>query len=334
MSAAWRSSGRLSEERVTKRPHSPPLERAACFFGHQRPPERLFERPDWWLGCPGDFAWMRCPQCGLHFLSPRPPLADIAAYYPEHYAAYRGAIDRERWRLMRWKRRRNLYPAVRAIAGFFTQPGSLLDVGCATGNYLAEMRRRGWRVQGVEIQPEAAAYARQALGLDVFTGDLLDAPFNRASFDAITLWDVLEHTHDPLAILRAAGHLLKPGGVLAFSVPDLQSADAALFDKYWIGFDAPRHLFLFEEQTMSLLLREARLEYLGRSHFLGTYHTWLAALQTWLNAQLPEGALRRGLARLAGLPWWAPLSAPYFALLNRRGKGSVVTIFARAAHEA
>lgn len=316
-------------------PHLPaPLEDVSCLFGHQAPPVHLFERPDWWLGCEGPFAWQRCPACGLHFLSPRPPLAQIAAYYPDHYAAYRGAIDLEPSALMRWKRRRNLLPSVRAISNFFAMPGTLLDVGCATGNYLAEMRRRGWQVHGVEIQSEAAAYAREALNLDVFNGDLLDAPFAPATFDAITLWDVLEHTHDPLAILRAARQLLKPGGILAFSIPDLSSVDAEVFGKYWIGFDAPRHLFLFENETVSLLLQQARLRYLGRDHFLGTYHTWVASLHTWLNARLIDDATKQRLTQLAYLPVWAPLTSPYFGWLNRQGKGSVVTIFAAAPHQS
>lgn len=310
-----------------------PLEMVTCLFGHRFAPQLLFERPDWWLGTEGPFAWHRCPQCGLHFLSPRPRLEDIADYYPPHYAAYRGAIDRERWAFMRWKRRKNREPAVRAVTDFFTQPGRLLDVGCATGNYLAEMRRRGWTTSGVEIQPEAAAYAREELGLDVFTGDLLQAPFAPASFDAVTLWDVLEHTHDPAAILRVARRLLRPGGIVAFSIPHLASWDAAQFGKYWIGFDAPRHLYLFEDETISLLLREVGLTCLGRSYFMGTYHTWVASLQTWLNARWPASNVRRWLARLATLPVWAPLTSPYFSLLNRRGKGSVVTIFAMAPHE-
>ncbi len=308
------------------------LETTTCFFGHRSPSQVLFARPDWWLGTDGAFAWRRCTQCGLHFLSPRPPLEHIASYYPSHYAAYRGAIDRERWAVMRWKRRRNLQPSVAAVSDFFTQPGRLLDVGCATGNYLAEMRRRGWSVSGVEIQAEAAAYARDKLDLDVFTGDLLQAPFTPASFDAITLWDVLEHTHNPLAILRTVRRLLRPGGIVAFSIPDLRSRDAAQFGKYWIGFDAPRHLYLFEDQTIALLLEQAELSYLGRAHFLGTYHTWVASLQTWLNARLPANTARSLFTRLATLPVWAPLCSPYFGWLNRRGKGSVVTIFAMAPH--
>lgn len=309
------------------------LENTACLFGHSASPVPLFKRPDWWLGCPGDFVYHRCPECGLHYLSPRPALESIAEYYPGHYAAYRGAIDQERSALLRWKRRRNLLPAVNAIARFFAQPGALLDVGCATGNYLAEMRRRGWEVSGVEIQPEAAAYARDALNLNVYTGDLLDAPFEAARFDAVTLWDVLEHTHDPLAILQATRRLLRPGGIVAFSIPDLQSVDAALFGHHWIGYDAPRHLFLFEDQTITLLLQHAKLQYLGRDHFLGTYHTWIASLHTWLNARLPEGTARQRLTQLAYLPIWAPLTSPLFSWLNRQGRGSVVTIFAMAPHD-
>ena len=306
------------------------MEEVSCLFGHEGPAELLFERPDWWLGTAGRFAWYRCPTCGLRFLNPRPTLAEIDGYYPAEYAAYRPAIAEERWRLMRWKRRRNLQPLVKGIMDRSPSPGALLDVGCATGNFLAEMRRQGWRVQGVELKPEAAAYARQRLQLDVFTGDLLASPFPPDSFDVVTLWDVLEHTHDPVAILQKVYELLRPEGLLAFSIPDPDSAGAQTFGPYWIGYDAPRHLYLFSGDSLRLLLKKSQFNFLDQDYFLGTYHTWVASFQTWLNAHNYPSPVRASLERLSHLPIWAPVTAPYFQYLNRAGKGSIVTVYARA----
>lgn len=306
----------------------PTFETAACLFGHSTPPQKLFDRPDWWLGLPGDFAWHRCPDCDLLFLSPRPTPATIAYYYPTHYAAYRPAIDDERWAILRWKRRRNLKSQIEGVDRR-AATGRLLDVGCATGNYPAEMRRLGWQAQGVELQPEAAAYARQRFGLDVFTGDLLAAHLPAGHFDAVTLWDVLEHTHNPLAILQEVQRLLKPGGLVAFSIPDPNSREAHSFGPAWIGYDAPRHLYLFGDNSLTHLLRQSGLEIMDSEHKLATYHTWVASWRTKLN-RYPDGdKFRSLLVKLAYLPFWSALTAPYFNWLNRRGRGTVITIYGR-----
>lgn len=305
------------------------FERACCPFHPQVPADKQFDRPDWWLGLPGEFAWMRCRECGLYFLDPRPTIESIQHYYPAAYAAYRPAIDDERLFFMRWKRRRNLKGAIEAVTTRCA-PGALLDVGCATGNYLVEMRKRGWHVAGVEIQTDAAAYARERFGLDVFSGDLLQSNLPAQQFDVITMWDVLEHTHRPVAILQEAKRLLKPGGLLIFSIPDLDSKEAASFGPAWIGFDAPRHLHLFHNQSLRLLLAAAGFEYVAGEHFLATYHTWLASWQTQLNRRQRRGRLYRLLRRAARLPIWSILSAPYFNWLNSRGQGTVLTVFARA----
>lgn len=305
------------------------FETVGCLFAHTAPAEQLFERQDWWFGLPGDFAWQRCPTCGLLFLSPRPTQLQIVDYYPSDYAAYRPAIDDERWAVMRWKRRRNLR-GVMAIVNRHLAPGSLLDVGCATGNYLAEMRRSGWQVWGVELQAEAAAYARQRFGLDVFQGDLLDGRFPENHFDMVTLWDVLEHTFNPLAIMCEVGRILRPGGLVAFSIPDPTSLWAQRFGPAWIGYDTPRHLYLFHGHSLHLLLEQAGFHLIEESHFLETYHTWVAGFYTWLKWKKVGSRLQRLIRAIDSLPVWATLTAPYFHRLNAHGRGSVLTVVAQA----
>lgn len=305
------------------------LETTGCLFGHSGPAEKLFDRSDWWLELPGQFGWYRCPDCGLIFLNPRPTPEAMSQYYPHTYAAYRPAIEDERWAFMRWKRRRNLQEKIESIEQL-AHRGRLLDVGCATGTYLAEIRKLGWDVQGVEPHEEAAEYARRRLGLNVFTGDLFAGRLPDSDFDTVTLWDVLEHTHDPLAVLREVHRLLKPSGLVAFSVPNPNSKEAKGFGPDWIGFDTPRHLFLFGGASLQCLLEESNFELLEHRHFLANYHTWVASWHTQLNHRMKPGMLRRTLTKIAYLPIWAPLTAPYFSWLNRSGRGSVITVYARA----
>jgi SAM-dependent methyltransferase len=310
---------------------NPQLEAVTCLFGHNTPPEKLFDRQDWWLDLPGSFTWQRCPDCDLLFLSPRPTREAIACYYPSQYAAYRPAIADERWAIMRWKRRRNLMGQIDTIARRL-RPGRLLDVGCATGNYLAEMAQLGWHGCGVELNEAAANYARNRFGLEVFCGDLLESSWPANHFDVVTLWDVLEHTHNPLATLQEVNRLLVPGGTLAFSLPEVNSKDAELFGSAWIGYDTPRHLYLFPGQSLALLLEQSGFRLLSREYFMGTYHTWVASWRTAVHRRYPPNSWQRKLASFAYLPHWPTLTAPYFNWLNRRGRGSVVTIISQKSH--
>jgi len=309
---------------------TPEFESVCCPFGHETPAEKLFDRPDWWFQLPGDFAWFRCPTCEVLFLNPRPTPESIEAYYPSAYAAYRPAIDDERWALMRWKRRRNLRHHITAVTSR-EENGRLLDIGCATGNYLSEMRKLGWDVTGIELQTEAANYAKNRYKINVFNGDLLafQSPTNK--FDVITMWDVLEHTHYPLKILAKANDLLKPGGLLIFSIPDPNGKEATSFGPAWIGYDSPRHLYLFHNENLRLLLQKSGFEFEEQVHALGTYHTWVASWQTKINANSKLARpIRRLLSQVAHLSFWSMLTSSYFSWLNSQEKGTVLTVFARA----
>jgi len=307
----------------------PEFESVSCPFAHKTPAKKLFDRPDWWFQLPGDFAWYRCPECEVLFLNPRPTPTSIEAYYPSAYAAYRPAIDDERWALMRWKRRRNMRHQITAVTSQ-KKNGRLLDIGCATGNYLAEMQKLGWDVAGIELQTEAANYAQTRYSIDVFNGDLLAYPPTKNKFDVITLWDVLEHTHHPLQILTKAQALLKQEGLLIFSIPNPNGKEATSFGPAWIGYDSPRHLYLFHDKSLHLLLQKTGFTFEKQEHTLGTYHTWVASWQTKDNANDKlSKPVRRLRSKIAQLPFWSILTAPYFSKLNKREEGTVLTIFAR-----
>jgi len=91
---------------------------------------------------------------------------------------------------------------------------SLLDVGSSYGAFLELARELGWAVTGVELAHKPAAYAAQERALDVFTGTLAEAAYPDDTFDAVTLWDVIEHLDDPLSTLREIRRILRPGGML------------------------------------------------------------------------------------------------------------------------
>jgi 2-polyprenyl-3-methyl-5-hydroxy-6-metoxy-1,4-benzoquinol methylase len=132
----------------------------------------------------------------------------------------------------------------------------LLDVGCAAGFLLDELRRRGWDVHGVELSADLCRYARSEFGLDVFCGELRDAPWPPASFDVVTVIGTIEHVPDPRHVVAAACRLLVPGGLLVILTENLNNPIAGLWPAAWNGFMPPEHLYHFTPDTLGRLFAE------------------------------------------------------------------------------
>jgi SAM-dependent methyltransferase len=197
-------------------------------------------------GLPGRFAVVRCRGCGLAFVNPRPTREGIARYYPPDYAPHRAGPPRRLEALY--------YRLFRAPP---VAPGSrVLDVGCGGGRYLLFLRARGYRVAGVEPNAALARELRERWGLEVSAGGLREAALPAASFDAVTFWWVLEHTHQPLDELREAHRLLRPGGCLVVALQNFASLARRLFGAHWHHIDLPSHLYQFEPRTLARALAE------------------------------------------------------------------------------
>lgn len=290
--------------------------------------EVLFEGYDRLHGQPGRFPVRRCRSCGLIYLSPRPDRVEIERYYPDDYAPYSRAIDDEPSLWHRWNRRYSLAKRLRVVLSRVRQTGRVLDVGCATGNFLYALRRRGWEVYGVELNAQAATYARERLGLPVFTGDLVDAHFPDAWFNLVILWDVLEHLHDPKGALREAARVTRPGGTLVLSLPNPDSIEARVFGPYWAGWDVPRHLYIFTRDVLDRLLTETGWHASEVLNLTGRHWLLTLSIRFWLEKQDLPGVLCQALLRIAGSPPVHFLMLPYFAVVERLGLGSVMTVFA------
>lgn len=284
-------------------------------------------------GIPGTFTAVECRGCGLWFLNPRPKADQLSAMYPDEYAPHADAVDdgTPRWlRLLgkvrdvaisrrryeahelgydgpdgrprspltfyaRWKAGVDLVPR-------FVRDGRLLEIGCASGARLAELRRLGWHdLHGVELVPAAAARAR-AQGFDVRTGRIeptLDE-LEDGSFDAVIMSMVLEHLQDPFAVIAQIRRKLRPGGELLLSTVVRDSIDGRLFGDYWAGFDFPRHLVFFTKEDLLAPLRE---------HFreIDTYHQNqpldFVVSASWRQRGVLDRAIARAASsRLAELP--------------------------------
>lgn len=127
--------------------------------------------------------------------------------------------------------------------------GRVLDIGCASGYFLDEARRDGWAVHGVDVSPAARARAA-GLGIEV-TDDLAEvAAADPAGFDAVTLFQVLEHAVDPVATLGLAADCLRPGGTVLIETWDRGSAVARVLRGSWQQVAPPSVLHLFGRQSL------------------------------------------------------------------------------------
>lgn len=188
------------------------------------------------------FAVVRCEDCGMVYLNPRPDEKEMAAYYPEEFyqttqTAAGVFADKVERLAAKWKMVKD-FPAGRA-----------LDVGCGKGEFLFLLQRHGWNVEGLEFSPTPA----NLFDLPIRRGTLDDAKFPSDSFDLVTLWAVFEHLHHPKTYLAEIRRILRPGGRSLILIPNFKSLPG-----WWMQHDdIPRHLLMFTEKTFDRMARES-----------------------------------------------------------------------------
>jgi len=278
-------------------PENLTLEHRPCLCGADDA-EPVFSGGDALLDIPGVFHVVRCRRCGLYYVDPRPDARSIAAFYPSDYLAFRkvpadtigimnegrGMIDRaknavKRALLEQWygypsggKASRRSILRKSLLAPFwpdfyakyyriipFVPGGKVLDAGCGNASYLYLLRKMGWDVRGVEMDPGCCRYAKDEYGIEVFNGQLSDAPYVDGSFDAVTMWHFLEHTHEPRRVLERGARLLKKNGFLVVGVPNAAGLEARALRGRSLVFDVPRHLYGFTPAVLKGMLRREGL---------------------------------------------------------------------------
>ncbi|MBX5491339.1 MAG: class I SAM-dependent methyltransferase [Chloroflexi bacterium] len=203
---------------------------------------------------------VRCRRCGLVYLNPRLTAAAIEAAY-EAVADTRYLAERE-GRVHTFARALSELESVWERHGPRPAgPGRLLDVGCHIGVFLELAVQRGWDAEGVEPSRWAASCGR-ARGLRVRCSTLQGAALPSASYDVVTLWDVIEHFADPAAELREVWRLLRPGGLVGITTMNIDSLVARVLGPRWPWL-MQMHLYYFSERTLRALLARCGFEVLA-----------------------------------------------------------------------
>jgi SAM-dependent methyltransferase len=199
---------------------------------------------------PGAWSFLRCRACGSAHLSPAPKQEAIIGLYPPVYSfrpdfetnsrlkRILAAVEERTFYVFQ---NRNEVSTVRRVTGI--KSGKVLDVGCGTGDRLTRFARAGYRVRGLDIQPEPVRYVRERLGFEADAGTLETVSYPANSFDIVTIIWVLEHLLDVKSILREIHRILRPGGWIAAGVPFADSFQSRTLGACWATYrEAPRHI--------------------------------------------------------------------------------------------
>lgn len=210
------------------------------------------------------FVIWQCSRCTLRFTQDVPDEKSIGPYYQStdyisHSNTSKGAINQ-------------VYQAVRnftldrkaaLVIGQTVKQGRVLDLGAGIGAFLNAMSQRGWDTTGIE--PDEGA-RKQAL--ELFRIYLRETEFFERlppdSFDAITLWHVLEHVHQLHAYVERLKLILKDGGKIFIAVPNYRAADSSIYKLYWAAYDVPRHLYHFTPKSMEALMQKHGLKIIAK----------------------------------------------------------------------
>jgi len=261
------------------------------------------------FGCLGTWDLKKCPNsgCGLLWLDPMPTEQDISKAYLNYYTHKQTEQVGNRYPFLSYLSRKAekgylclrygyktatsffqkflgllifVDPPRRAaldFSVFYLPPklnGLLLEVGCGSGDMLKRMELLGWKVEGVDSDPQAV-YAARCKDLSVRVGMLASQRYTDNRFDAIVMSHLIEHVHDPIGLLQECHRVLKYGGRLVIVTPNVSSMLHKKFRHKWRGLEPPRHLHLFTRNSLHAIAERARFIVLSVSTSIrdanGTY---------------------------------------------------------------
>ncbi len=207
------------------------------------------------------FDVFECSQCSLRFTKNAPSEENIGAYYQsEDYISHsntrKGLINS----LYHFVRKRTLsakYQLIERSTGI--KLGNHLDIGAGTGAFVQYMNLHNWKSTGVEPDEKAREKALEFHETNLLPAQALETLMPE-SFDAISLWHVLEHVHDLYPYLHQIRKSLKPSGLLFIAVPNYTSFDAVKYRADWAAYDVPRHLYHFSPASMRWLLKGSEFQ--------------------------------------------------------------------------
>lgn len=205
---------------------------------------------------------VKCNDCDLVYVSPQPEPKTSRETYDKPYYDKWLMEEKKKARQKMWQKRL-------AILNASQRGGKLLDVGCGVGTFLKLAQASRWEVAGTEVSDYAAQKCKEQLRISIFNGSLKKASFQENTFDAITMWHVLEHLSKPLETLQEAHRILKKDSLLIIAVPNFKSILAKVkllrqkgTQRIFRSDSNEPHLYHFTSKTLKEILEKASFKVL------------------------------------------------------------------------
>lgn len=300
-----------------------------CSFCGSDQRKILFKGGDLLYKTPGLYAFFECNNCGLIFLDPQPSIDDLDAIYPTNYHAFPVAVQEEKSLFLRLDKKEAINRKREFVIKNTRPQGRILDVGCSTGIFLDGMRTAGWDVCGVEPSSFAAKYARNYFGLDIQNCSFEESVFSKNQFDVVTFWDVAEHLPNPYQAFHKAADILKPGGSIILNVPNPRGFERFIFNESWLGWDIPRHFYIFSQDVLDLMLITAGFKKSKIESITGFYGAFLISVQMWLTHKSTPLKLSKVIMKFLNLLPLRILSIPIFRIAATMNRSSFYAAIAQ-----
>ncbi|MDD2944158.1 MAG: class I SAM-dependent methyltransferase, partial [bacterium] len=236
------------------------------------------------------YDYRRCDNCHTVYLGLQLSQSEISDIYE---ASYYGSNDDKKFlrpvqRAIDWFR----YKRAQKVSLDILQSSSTsakfrcLDIGCGDGIFLAQMKQLGFDIYGTEIPGPAASRAAKIEGINLHLGNIEDAEYKEQFFNIVTMWHVIEHLPDTSQLAQKIAWILKPGGKLHLSYPNIASWQAQVFKKNWLHLDPPRHLWLAPPEKLILMFEKHGFKLVSTRHFSAEQNIY-GIIQSLLNL-LPQ----------------------------------------------
>lgn len=232
-----------------------------------------------WVFSKAGFDFVKCRHCGLLHVNPQLTAETQDSIYKKSKTAEYWIKVQKKTKEQTWNAEKKYLPALQELRRIYPQGGKLLDVGCSIGQFLTLARDDGWKVQGIELNADAATIARRDYGLSILEQKIEEAGFEDGEFDVVTLWGVFEHLTDPSGMLKTIRRILKKGGLALFFVPNGHSLIIRLTREHNSTVSGRAHLWYFTPYTMEKILHKSGFEKAAEFSILPQLHEIEHSLQ-------------------------------------------------------
>ncbi|MBI1975619.1 MAG: class I SAM-dependent methyltransferase [Candidatus Vogelbacteria bacterium] len=201
------------------------------------------------------FSFVRCNRCSLVYVNPQMKEDAVVRFYNEDAVSNKKALDF----LSSGKQQevdKELYDDVFGAIKSCIPRGKILDVGCSFGLFLHEAKKRGYEVQGLELNERAAKVAREKMGVPVEAKLLNECKFPKESFDVVAMFGVIEHLPRPVPVIREVFRILRPGGIFLGRCPNIMGLVCMILHEQARTVTGRAHVSYFSEKTLTYLLKD------------------------------------------------------------------------------